>query len=133
MIDALAASREGSLIYLEAVEFCGVSDVGEMVHVFEVPVVCLSRGQHGHPAKLMSNSLLQIWNHAGACEFKNNTINSNNNRQQSYITADTFLDLLFLVVSRHKDILSVHKCHYIAIHYLLCWVGVLRLLLCGNE
>lgn len=95
LIDVLVASREGSLIDLEAVEFCGVSDVGEMVHVSEVPVVCLSRGQQGHPAKGMSHSLLQIWKHAGACEFKNNTINSDNNRQQSDITADTFLDLLF--------------------------------------
>lgn len=54
-------------IYLEAVEFSSVCDVGEVVHVIKVPVVCLSGGQHGHPAELMSHSLLQIGNHAGAC------------------------------------------------------------------
>lgn len=57
----------GPWIYLEAIELCRVSDVGDVVHVFEVPVVCLLRGQHGHPAKLVSHPLLQVWNHTGAC------------------------------------------------------------------
>ncbi len=54
-------------MYLEAVEFCGVCDVGDVVHVLKVPVVCFPRGQHGHPAKLMSHSLLDIGNLTGAC------------------------------------------------------------------
>lgn len=44
------SSREESLIYLEAVEFGSVCDVGDVVHVVKVPVVCLSGGQQGHPA-----------------------------------------------------------------------------------
>lgn len=65
-------------LYLEAVEFCFVSDVGDVVHIVKVPVVRLPRGQHGHPAKLMSQSLLQIGDHTGACnsEFRNNTLNN---------------------------------------------------------
>ena len=52
--------------YLEGVEHCGVGDVGDLVHVFELPVVRLSRGQQSHPAQLVSEPLLQIGNAAGA-------------------------------------------------------------------
>ena len=79
-------------MYLEAVELCVISDVCEMVHVVEVPVVSFSRNQHNHPAKLMSHSLLQIGNHTGACNsvffsFNNEITQSG----QSYITAKTFI------------------------------------------
>lgn len=52
--------------YLEAVELGGVRDVGDVVHIFEEPVVRVSRRQHGHPAKLMGHSLLQIGDRTGA-------------------------------------------------------------------
>ena len=54
-------------MYLEAVELCGVADVGEMVHVTEVPVVGEPGGQQRHPAQLVGHPLLQIGDHAGAC------------------------------------------------------------------
>lgn len=80
-------------MYLEAVEFSSISDVGDMVHVVKVPVVCLPGRQHGHPAELMSHSLLQIGNHTGACEseFKNDTFNNNrqDHRQRSVKVTDT--------------------------------------------
>lgn len=58
-------------MYLEAIELCIVSDVCDMVHVVEVPVVSFSRDKQSHPAKLMSQSLLQIRNHTGACNNEN--------------------------------------------------------------
>lgn len=61
-------------MYLEAVEFGSISDVGDMVHVVKVPVVHLSGGQHGHPAELMSHSLLQIGNRTGACKSLKTTL-----------------------------------------------------------
>lgn len=65
-------------MYLEAVEFSRIGDVGDVIHVIKVPVVFIIRGQHGHPAELMSHSLLQIGNHTGACNSEIKNINNNN-------------------------------------------------------
>lgn len=52
---------------LEAVELCFVADIGELIHVFEEPVVCFSRGQHSHPAKLVCHSLLKEGDGTRSC------------------------------------------------------------------
>lgn len=116
-------SREGSLIYLEAVEFCGVSDVGEMVHVFKVPVICFSGGQHGHPAKPMSHSLLQIWNHTGACKSLKTTLLRDNSPvlQQMYLYNFVFRHIeVLIVVNNNINNLVCLLLHYSVLYPSLC-------------